>query len=93
VAWSRILDDEEALCVLNAHGTETRGADIVVDANLNPPGSAMTVVLTTGTRGDAPVGPPPVGSTLPVQRTAGGAAFVRLQSVSPSDVLVLVNHA
>jgi glycosidase len=93
VAWSRILDDEEALCVLNAHGTETRGADILVDADLNPPGSAMTVVLSTGDPGGASAGPPPVGSRVPVQRTARGAAFVALRSVSPSDVLVLVNHA
>ena len=32
MAWSRILDDEEALCVLNAHGTDERGADVLVDA-------------------------------------------------------------
>jgi hypothetical protein len=25
VAWSRILDDQEALCVVNAHGTESWG--------------------------------------------------------------------
>src|SRR5215813_12331458 len=35
IAWSRILDDEEALCIINGHGSESRGADILVDANLN----------------------------------------------------------
>ena len=47
VAWSRILDDEEAVCILNAHGTDSRGADVLVDANLNLPATAMTVVLNT----------------------------------------------
>ena len=26
IAWSRILDDEEALCIVNGHGAEYRGA-------------------------------------------------------------------
>jgi hypothetical protein len=26
IAWSRILDDEEALCILNGHGNEARAA-------------------------------------------------------------------
>src|SRR6266511_2233715 len=47
VAWSRILDDEEALCVVNANGREERGARVLVDDGLNQPGSAMTVVLNT----------------------------------------------
>jgi glycosidase len=42
LAWSRILDDEELLCVLNPHGEGSRGADVVVDATLN--GAAVTVV-------------------------------------------------
>ena len=45
VAWSRILDDEELLCVLNSNGLQARGADVVVDAALNAPGHALTVVL------------------------------------------------
>jgi len=36
--WSRILVDEEALCVVNPNGLATRGADVLVDAQLNPPG-------------------------------------------------------
>ncbi len=35
IAWSRILDEEEALCIVNGHGTEARGADVVVDVRLN----------------------------------------------------------
>jgi hypothetical protein len=54
IAWSRILDDEEALCVVNGHGTAARGGDVLVDAGLNPAGSAMTVVLNTAAADGSP---------------------------------------
>jgi hypothetical protein len=47
VAWSRILDDEEAVCVLNSHGGQARGSDVLIDASLNAPGRALTVVVNT----------------------------------------------
>jgi glycosidase len=94
VAWSRILDDEEALCVLNPHGTEARGAKAVLDAALNSPGSSLTVVLNTAQAADPAgfAGSHPVGSTLPVRRAADGTAYVELDEVPPSEVLVLTNH-
>ncbi|HEX2092367.1 MAG TPA: alpha-amylase family glycosyl hydrolase [Longimicrobiaceae bacterium] len=94
VAWSRILDDEEALCVLNSHGSEARGADVLVDAELNPPGTALTVVLNTAQAADPAgfAGPHPVGSRLPVRRAENGTAFVEVRSLPPSEVLVLANH-
>jgi glycosidase len=91
VAWSRILDDEEALCVLNVHGNEPRGADVVVDAGLNPPGSSMTVVLNTA-ESAAIAAAHPVGSSVPVQRRADGLAFVEIRNLPPSELLVLTNH-
>jgi len=93
VAWSRILDDEEAVCVLNTHGTDQRGADVLVDADLNPPGTSLTVVLNTvqTAQGVAP-GFHPVGSTLPVKRKADGTAFVEIRNTPCSEVLVLLNH-
>jgi len=94
VAWSRILDDEELLCVLNTNGKEKRGASIIVDASLNSDGSAMTVVLNTAqvaqTQGFA--GSHPVGSEVSVSRTADGRAFVRIKKVPPAEVIVLSNH-
>jgi glycosidase len=94
IAWSRILDDEEALCIVNSHGTDARGANVVVDAALNAPGSVMTVVCNTaqaantqGYRGDHPV-----GSHLPVQTAADGKAYVEIRHIPPSEVLVLTNH-
>jgi glycosidase len=94
VAWSRILDDQEALCVLNSHGAEARGADVVVDTALNPPGSTMTVVLNSAESADPQgyTGSHPVGSNLPVRRAAGGTAYVEIRALSPSEVLVLANH-
>ena len=95
VGWSRILDDEEALCVLNSHGAAARGADVVVDASLNPLGSAMTVILSTaGVAGaTASADPHPVGSVVPVQRADDGTAYVAIRGLQPSEVLVLTNRA
>jgi glycosidase len=94
IAWSRILDDEEALCVLNAHGTDSRGADVLVDAALNPPGSSMTVVLNTAQAGSpqGSTGVHPVGSVIPVQQAPDGKAYVEIRDVPASEVLVLTNH-
>jgi glycosidase len=93
LAWSRILDDEEALCVVNVHGTQSRGADVIVDADLNPPGSVMTVLLNTawaeGPRGYQSCAP---GSEVPVLRGADGMARVEIRDVPPSEVVVLCNH-
>jgi glycosidase len=93
IAWSRILDDEEALCILNGHGTALRGADVLVDAALNPPGGSMMVLLNTA-QAAAPgySGPFPAGTPLPVKRTPAGAAFISIRDVPPSEVLILTNH-
>ena len=95
VAWSRILDDEELLCVLNANGTEPRGADVIVDASLNSDdNSAMTVVLNTAQAAEMQgfEGSHPVGSTVGMNRTADGRAFVRLRGILPAEIIVLANH-
>lgn len=91
IAWSRILDDEEALCVLNGHGVAVRGADVLVDAKLQQ--GTMTVVLNTAQVVDPETyaGPHPVGSTLPV-RIADGTAYVEIRNLPPSEVLVLTNR-
>jgi glycosidase len=91
VAWSRILDDEEALCVVNTNGHEERGARVLVDADLNPPDSAMTVVLNTAQKAGGG-GAHQFGETLPVRRTAGGTAYVEIHRIPASEALVLMNH-
>jgi glycosidase len=92
VAWSRLLDDEEAVCVLNPHGTAPRGADVVVDADLNPPGSSLRVVLNTAEAAGVAAPPHRVGTTVPVKRASDGTAFVEVRGLGPSECLVLINH-
>jgi hypothetical protein len=94
-AWSRILDDEELLCVMNTNGTELRGAEVIVDAALNSGGSGvMTVVLNSAQAAETQefTGAHPVGAEVDVHRTADGRAFVRIEKVQPSEVIVLANH-
>jgi glycosidase len=92
LAWSRLLDDEEAVCVVNTHGTNMRGADVLVDASLNPPGSSFAVVFNSAAAGGIAAPAHPTGSALPVKRTADGKAFVEVRDVPASEVLVLLNH-
>jgi hypothetical protein len=94
LAWSRILSDEEALCVVNAHGTQERGGDVLVDATLNSQSGEMTVIANTAeTAAQSADGiEQPTGSRLPVRRLPDGTAFVEIRNLLPSEVLVLVNH-
>ncbi|HLX64375.1 MAG TPA: hypothetical protein VKX17_24085 [Planctomycetota bacterium] len=93
VAWARILDKEEALCVVNSHDQYSRGADIVVDSTLNPPGSMLTVILNTAQNLDPQFsGTHPVGSQIPVERRWDGTAFVAIRDVGPAASLVLTNR-
>jgi glycosidase len=89
--WSRILDDEEALCVVNTNGGEERGARVLVDANVNPPNGVMVVVLNTAQTAGAAMSHQ-IGETLPVKRTADGKAYVEIQGLAASEALVLMNH-
>jgi hypothetical protein len=93
VAWSRILSDEEAVCVVNAHGNEVRGGDVLIDASLNPPGTELTVVANTSeaARGTSAGVAHAVGSRLSVKQR-DGIAYVEIRDVPPSEVVVLVNH-
>lgn len=103
IAWSRILDDEEALCLVNAHGLAARGADVIVDATLNTPrdpspqgqpGPELTVIANSAQAiaGGSYTGSHPVGSQLEVKRRADGTAFVEIRDVPPAEVLILINH-
>ena len=67
---------------------------MLVDAALNPPGSALTVVANTAETGaGSGVGVEhPINSQLPVKRLADGTAYVEIRNLPPSEVLVLVNH-
>jgi glycosidase len=97
IAWSRILDDEEALCVVNGHGTADRGSDVIVDASLNGgANAALTVIANSAEAAALAAGVPytgahPIGERLPV-RVANGTHFVEVRQMAPSEVLVLSNR-
>lgn len=94
IAWSRILDDEEALCIVNGHGRDRRGGDVQVDARLNGGIGKVLHVVANTEQAATPgyTGGHPVGSTLAVRHRAGNA-FVEIRDVGPSEVLVLCNVA
>lgn len=103
IAWSRILDDEEALCIVNGHGTTNRGGDVVVDSDLNSTNAAgdpwggappfFKVVANTAqtAAGAAYAGSHPVGSQVNVSQR-DGVSFVSIRDVEPSEVVVLINR-
>lgn len=83
VAWSRILDAEEILVVINPNGDAARGARIAVDANLNAaPGKKFTRLLQAAA-GDSP-------ATLDVYE-AFGWRYVEVWDLAPTGVLVYRN--
>ena len=95
IAWARILNDEEALCIVNANGRDARGADVIVDVGLNPPGTQVTVIANSQeSASGSPAGVShPIGSRLPVRRRVDGTTFVEIRGVRASEVVVLANHA
>jgi hypothetical protein len=92
LAWSRILDDEEALCVVNVNGAAARGGDVLVDADLNRGAGASFIVVACSAEAAGGGVSHPVGSSVPVRRRPDGTAFVEIRDVAPSEVLVLDNR-
>lgn len=94
IAWSRILDDEEVLVVLNPHGGETRGANVLVDARLNPAGNRMTVIASTEQAGSAEYqGDNGMGSEREIKVDPSGIHYVEIRDLGPSEFVLLANHA
>ncbi len=103
IAWSRILDDEEALCVVNGHGREVRGGDVLIDASLNSPqapgnpwrGKPPYLVVVANSAQTAAgaqySGLHPIGSELAVE-WRGDIAYVPIRDIGPSEVVVLISR-
>jgi glycosidase len=103
IAWSRILDDEEALCIVNGHGLETRGGDVLVDFYLNSPDApgnvwhggqpSLEVVGNSAqaAAGAGYAGTHALGSHLPV-KIRDGKAYAEIREVQPSEVIVAINR-
>jgi glycosidase len=91
VAWSRILSNQEAVCIVNPNGISVRGGDIVVSAELWPVGSEFTVVANTAQAAGTAGISHPVGSKVRVQGLRNGEpAFIEIRNVPPAEVLVLI---
>jgi hypothetical protein len=95
IAWSRILDTLEYVCIVNANAGAKRGGDVVVDRAVSPPGSTFEVIANTAQAAAGPgyQGTHALGSTLQVQfQPEGGGegtAYLQIREVSPCEVLVL----
>lgn len=91
IAWSRILDDEEFVCLANP-STMLKSARVIIDSSLNREGGVMSVILSTASV--PPRGAPDryaKGVRVPVLRD-GGAAFVEIRGLPPAEVVVLSNE-
>ncbi len=93
-AWSRILNDEEVLCVINTHGSENRGAAVLVDARLAEPGQKYTVLFCASHAMDPEgyQGKWTPGTTITVNQPENGLPAIAIFNLPPSEVLVLVNQ-
>jgi len=107
IAWSRVLDDEEALCIVNGNGSSSRGGDVLVDGTLNSPTAPGDPWATTGqpsfrvvansaesaaaATGQGYQGSHKIGSLLPVL-VRNGVAFVEIRDLQPSEVLVFIDR-
>ena len=93
ITWSRILDSEEVICIVNGHGNESRGGDIIISKELNmiyP--STFKVILNTAelVTGRGYTGTHPVGSKL-IVNYEGDVAYLEIRNVAPSEILLLIN--
>ncbi len=100
IAWSRLLDTVEGLCVVNPHALENRGGDIVVDADISPPGTVFEVVANTAhtAAGNTYSGTHAIGTTVTVgpkpdePNQNKPKAFVEIRDVPACEVVVLVKR-
>jgi hypothetical protein len=97
VAWSRILDTREAVCIINPNGGAVRGGDVVVSAELCRVGTTFRVIANTAqvkVPGVAFAGSHPVGSRVHVRglSSPGEPAFIEIREIPPAEVLVLIKE-
>ena len=94
IAWSRILDTDEAVVIVNPNGDAARGGQVIVAGELSRVGDEFLVVANTAEAGAAGTftGPHPAGSRVAVRgrRFAGEPTFVTIEPLPPAEVLVLV---
>ncbi len=96
VAWSRVLDSIEALCLVNPHGEKPRGGDVVVDAEISSPGTAFEVIANTAqaAAGSSYSGSNPIGTTMTVigKSHPKEPAFLEIRDIPACEVIVLLRR-
>jgi glycosidase len=85
-AWSRILDDEEAVVVINGHGGRVSSGSVTVDKSISGQSGAMMRVI------GSTVGRYTVGNRLGVNSDHTGRAYIEIDDVPASGVVVLSNR-
>jgi glycosidase len=99
VAWSRILDHQEALCIVNPNGNDNAllGGDIIVSSELWDSGKEFTVIANTAqdaarVSGNSFTGTHPVGSKVKIkgQDRPNEPAFVEIRKIPPAEILLLI---
>jgi len=94
IAWSRILDEEELVCIVNGHGNDSRGADVLVDRSLNSATPCFFKVLENTEEiieGAGYTGTHKAGEEIQVQYE-GDIAYLAIRDIAPSGVIVLTNR-
>jgi hypothetical protein len=77
VAWSRLLDDQEAVLAINTAMDNPRSAWVTIDALLHKPDDTLRCIYSTDSA--------QIGQALPVERNNGRA--VRL-TVPPAGFVI-----
>ncbi len=91
IAWSRILDDEEVLCIVNSNGQDRRGGDIQVDANISLLYPDFYIIANTEEIAGINNKTNTIGSVLKVKHKFDGTAYLEIRDVGPSEVIILTN--
>lgn len=91
IAWSRILDDEEILCIVNSNGNDRRGGDVKVDANISLTYPNFYIIANTEEVAGANNKVNAIESVLKVKHKPDGIAYLEIRDIGPSEVIVLTN--
>jgi glycosidase len=96
VAWSRILDTQEALVVVNPNGLAARGGDVIVAGELFSPGDEFIVLVNTAEVAAGPgayQGTHPAGSRVRVRGRSNPAepVYVPIRDIAPAETVVLLS--
>lgn len=96
VAWSRILDTQEAVIVVNPNGLAARGGDVVVSGELFSPGDEFVVLVNTAEAAagaGAYGGSHPAGSRVSARGrgSSGEPVYLEIRDVQPAETVVLVS--